>query len=301
MTMELGTQTLPREVWTARAERHRERAQARLQRVIERRQRGEKHPVWDFLFEYYRLRPADLIAWSPGIGVRLLQGDEFVGRRFFTVDEDGAASVDAEAVLAKRGQTLDFTRRLMAAVDGRPARFGCFGMHEWAMVHRASANAVRHAVPLRFSVEETARIVEQTGLRCSHFDAFRFFTPEAAPLNQTQLTRDDQLDSDQGGCLHVNMDLYKWVGKLHPLTSSELLFDCYELACEIRELDMRASAYDLADWGFSPVKVETTQGRTEYVRLQRRHAERAVMLRQRFMDELDAIQSRRIDTIRGTK
>lgn len=291
MTIELGTHALPREVWTERAERHRERAQSRLQRVIESRQRAEKHPVWDFLFDYYRLRPSDLIAWSPGIGVRLLQGDEFAGRRFFTVDEDGAASVDASAVLAKRGQTLDFTRRLMTAVEGRPAHFGCFGMHEWAMVHRAPADTVRHAVPLRFSVEETARIVEQTGLRCSHFDAFRFFTPEAAPLNQTQLTRDDQLENDQGGCLHVNMDLYKWVGKLHPMTSSELLFDCYELACDIRELDMRASAYDLADWGFEPVKVEIPEGRAEYVRLQRGHADRAAVLRQRFMDELDMIQS----------
>ena len=293
--------SLSKREWTTRASDHQERTSAALEAVIRRRSRGEKHPVWDFLFEYYRLRPAELIAWSPGIGLRLLQGEEFVGRRFFVVDEDGAASVDAQTVLAKRGQTLDFTRRLMAAVEGRPAHFGCFGMHEWAMVHRAPVATVRHAVPLRFSVEETASIVEQTGLRCSHFDAFRFFTPEAAPLNQTQLTREGQLDSDQGGCLHVNMDLYKWVGKLHPLTSSELLFDCYELACEIRELDMRASAYDLAGWGFEPVKVETPEGRAEYVRLQRGHAERAAVLRRRFTDELDAIQSWRIENMRGTK
>ena len=41
------------------------------------------------------------------------------------------------------------------------------------------------------------------------------------------------------------MDLYKWAYKLGPLVESELVMDCLELAADARELDMRASPYDL--------------------------------------------------------
>ncbi|WP_022910576.1 hypothetical protein [Aestuariimicrobium kwangyangense] len=278
---------LPRDVWTARAAEHRERALAVLAPTIERRQRGERHPVWDFLFDYYRLRPAELVAWSPGAGVVLDDAPEFAERRHFRMDEDGSASVDAAALVAARRTTLEFTGRLLSAVSQRPPQFGCFGLHEWAMVYRQPADRVRHGIALRFSTDETAGIVESHELRCTHFDAFRFFTPPAVPLNHVALTRDDQVDSDQGGCLHANMDLYKWAGKLHPLTSSTLLFDCFELARDVRELDMRASPYDLRPWGFEPVAVETAAGKADYVRQQRGFAERAQLLRERLRDEID--------------
>src|SRR5699024_8972646 len=50
--------------------------------------------------------------------------------------------------------------------------------------------------------------------RCTHFDAFRFFTDPAAPLNQTRLTRDDQVRHEQPACLHAGMDVYSWVTKM---------------------------------------------------------------------------------------
>lgn len=50
--------------------------------------------------------------------------------------------------------------------------------------------------------------------------------------------------------LHANMDLYKWCYKLGPLAESELLFDCLELAAAARELDIRASPYDLSAYGY---------------------------------------------------
>ena len=62
------------------------------------------------------------------------------------------------------------------------------------------------------------------------------------------------------------MDLYKWSYKLSPLVPSELVADCFALAREIRELDMRASPYDLAELGYEPVAVETPAGRPEYAR-----------------------------------
>ncbi len=60
------------------------------------------------------------------------------------------------------------------------------------------------------------------------------------------------------------MDLYKHAYRLSPMVPSELVADCFELARDIRVLDMRASPYDLSDLGYSPVRVETAAGKQEY-------------------------------------
>ena len=80
------------------------------------------------------------------------------------------------------------------------------------------------------------------------------------------------------------MDLYKWCYKLGPLVESELLFDCLGLAADARELDMRASPYDLRDFGFNPIAIETPAGRADYIRAQQDIAERAVPLRAAIAD-----------------
>lgn len=183
--------------------------------------------------------------------------------------------------------------KLLAAAEAAPARFGCFGMHEWAMVYRLRPGDTRHPyLPLRYAPEDVARIVEEVGCRCSHIDAFRFFTPEAAPLNLLQPTRERQAEFDQPGCLHVNMDLYKWAGKLSPAVSSELLFATFRLARDIREVDMRASAYDLSGWGYDPIPVETAAGRADYVARQREFALRATPLRRSLIEELTLLCNR---------
>lgn len=92
---------------------------------------------------------------------------------------------------------------------------------------------------------------------------------------------------EQPGCLHGNMDLYKWAYKLVPAVSSDLLADCFELAWDVREMDMQASPYDLADWGFEPIRIETPEGRAEYVRRQRGFAERGQALRARLIESID--------------
>jgi hypothetical protein len=161
-------------------------------------------------------------------------------------------------------------------------------MHEWAMVYRQTPDQVRHSAwPLRFSAEETAAVVEANRVKCSHFDAYRFFTEPARGLNLLQPTRANQIDLDQPGCLHANMDLYKYAYKCAPLTPSELVGDCFALAREIRTLDMRASPYDLTDLGYEPVKIEAPEGRSEYVAAQRAFAERGADLRQRLIAGLD--------------
>jgi hypothetical protein len=142
---------------------------------------------------------------------------------------------------------------------------------------------------LRLAPADLAQVVESTSLRCTHYDAFRFFTPAARPLNAAQLTRDAMPRHEQGGCLHTNMDLYKVAYKLTPLVPSELVADCFALARSIRELDMRASPYDLAELGFPAVRVETAAGRIEYVAAQQRFADSAAALRRRLVAVLQPL------------
>jgi hypothetical protein len=85
------------------------------------------------------------------------------------------------------------------------------------------------------------------------------------------------------------MDLYKWAYKLLPAVPSELLVDCFLLARQIRELDMRASPYDLTDLGYLPVRIETGAGKAEYVAAQRDFAARAQVLRRRLSDVVTSL------------
>lgn len=85
------------------------------------------------------------------------------------------------------------------------------------------------------------------------------------------------------------MDLYKHAFRLSPMVSSDLVADCFELAWDIRTLDMRAAPYDLADLGFEPVRIETVEGKAEYVAHQREFAERGAPLRERLVAECERL------------
>lgn len=264
--------------WIPRAQTHRLRVDTFTAAHRDRARRGERHPVWDFLFTYYNVAPRRLRVWHPGYGVTLsgAPATEYLDRTGYVAVPGGVAVGTAR--LQARTPTLRFVADLLRSTAARPPVLSCFGMHEWAMVYRCAQP--RHAgVPLRLGPAETDRVVESMALRCTHFDAFRFFTPAAAVRNQIQPTRDTQVQWEQPGCLHAAMDLYKWAGKLIPLIDSELLLDCLELAADARELDMRASPYDLAEYGFTPVTVEEPAGRAHYARLQSAISERATALR----------------------
>ena len=138
-------------------------------------------------------------------------------------------------------------------------------------------------------------------LRCSHFDAYRFFTEPATRRNAEQLTRDSQVATEQPGCVHAAMDCYKWAFKLGPLVESELVMDCLELAADARALDMRASPYDLRDYGFEPIAIETPAGRAEYVRAQQDVAERAAPLRASLADRCDLLLRRQLTAARSNR
>ncbi|MFC7449957.1 3-methyladenine DNA glycosylase [Rhodococcus daqingensis] len=293
-TLSCGPLVLTQDEWTARRDAHQARVDELIGPHLTRQTRGEKHPVIDFLFTYYSLRPAQLRRWHPGLGVRLsgpAAGEywDYSGYRRCT---DDTAEADPR-LLTQRRSMLEFTERLLAGTAARPAQLGCFGLHEWAMVYRGGEEAVRHSgTPLRLGPDGTDAVVESMNLRCTHYDAFRFFTPDAVGRNDTALRREDQAAREQPGCLHAGMDLYKWSYKLAPLVDSDLLLRCFELAMAARELDMRASPYDLSALGYAPVAIETPQGRADYVREQSALAERAAPLRAELLAKCRALLNR---------
>ncbi|MEO6086395.1 MAG: 3-methyladenine DNA glycosylase [Umezawaea sp.] len=272
--------------WTARRAEHRARVLRWTGPHHERKATGEKHPVLDFLFSYYSHRPSRLERWHPGPGV-VLAGDaarEYLRWPAYVETADGV-TLDVPQFAEARRPTIDFVHRLLGATARRAPRLGCFGLHEWAMVYRQRPEQVRHnAWPLRLGSAGTDAVVDASKVQCGHFDAFRFFTPDARPHNALQPTRETQVEFEQPGCLHATMDLFKWAYKLDPATPSELVADCFALALEVRELDMRASPYDLAPLGYEPVAIETPDGRAEYVRQQASFAARAVPLRAALLE-----------------
>ena len=276
---------LAESAWRARQAAHEARVQVWLGPHQARTARGEKHPVYDFLFSYYAFRPAWLRRWHPGPDVALAgeSAKEFLHRAGYIATADGVMT-DSAAFPVRRRAALRWMHDLLGAMRERPPFFSCFGLHEWAMVYRQAPDEVRHdAWPLRFAPAELAQIVESQPVCCTHFDAFRFFTPPARPLNRVQPERGTMAQHEQRGCLHANMDLYKWAFKLAPFTPGELLADCFELARDIREIDMRASPYDLRALGFEPIMVETSAGRAEYERHQRAFTARGEPLREQLI------------------
>jgi len=198
-------------------------------------------------------------------------------------DRGKIVALDPSRFPERRVSSLEWILDVLEKTQARTPFLGCCGMHEWAMVYRT--DKPRHAhLPLRMDADALARFVETQPIQCSHYDAFRFFTPEARPLNRIQPTMERIPELEQPGCLHTNMDLYRWATKLYPWIGSDLIADAFELAVEIRRVDMRASPYDLRAHGYEPIPVETAEGRREYAALQADFARRAQPLRARLID-----------------
>lgn len=295
------------EQWEPRALAHDQRVRTYTEPYLRRRAGQQKHPVEDFLFTYYTQKPAQLLRWHPGAHT-VLTGRGAVERaewKFYRpvgaaererweIDDD-AVMLDIDTFLGARREAMDFAELIVSGTARRPAQFGCFGLHEWAMAYRSEENPIRHEyLELRLGSRGTDQVVEQNRIRCTHFDAFRFYAPQAAPLNELQPSRSAQRDLEQPGCLHANMDLYKWAYKLTPALPSELVMDCFELSWRIRVMDMRASPYDLRQWGYPPIPIETSGGRADYVRAQRAFSAESQQLRAQLKKYIDDLQSWRL-------
>jgi len=277
-------------VWREHIRAHRVKLAVLVDAHLERASRGVRHPVMDFLFTYYPFSVAQLMRWTPGWGIRLsgdIPGDLLVIKE--SKITDGSWHLDHEKFPRRRLDAVKWVLNLLEQTSDRAPRYGCFGLHEWAMVYRSPE--IRHAgVPLRFSENELAGIVESLPVNCSHYDAFRFFTPEAKPLNRLQPELSSRLQMEQRGCLHVNMDLYKWAQQFYPWISSDLIADCFLLAVQIREVDMRASPYDLSEMNLAPIRIETDEGRAEYIEYQKTFARAAEPLRARLIKEFSKLR-----------
>lgn len=276
-------QRLARDEWLSRRSAHKGRVRPWTQDRVTRATLNHKHPILDFLFTYYSFRPAHLERWSPGADVLL---EECSRKEVDWLDNfrdyEGGLAIPGESFPAHRIKYLAWASRYMQSIAQRPASFCCFGLHEWAMVYRS--DKPRHEqIPLRLTRREIDSVVETSELRCTHYDAFRFFTPEAAPLNRNALSREGTSLYDQRGCIHVTMDLYKFAHKIAPWCSSELIADAFFLALDARMVDMRASPYDLSSYGAEAIPIESPAGRELYVREQRRLSEQAVPIRAQLL------------------
>jgi hypothetical protein len=274
--------------WRESSARHLARVRRFTGPARERKDRGEPHPIADFLFRYYPFPLSLLEQWHPGVGVAVecpgAPEPPFTDR--WHVVRDGMVFADPSRLADKERQRLKWKAELLEATRDRAPNFACHGLHEWAMVY--GGKEVRHEKTLRLRLPqaEIDGVVESRTIRCSHHDAFRFFAAEAREFNQLQPSLETRHLMEQPACLHANMDLYKWAAKAMPWCGSDILLDCFELAVELRNLDMRASPYDVSSWGLEAVRIETADGRRQYEAEQRALAARARPLRDSLIEVL---------------
>ena len=256
-----------------------------------RSNRREKHPIIDFLFEYYHFKPAKLLEWSPGIGVNLSGSaiDQFAGKKGFTQTAHGVY-INPDLFPTERIEGLDWTIELLKQTAKRKPAFNCFGLHEWCMIYEQSD--IRHPqLPLRLSHNDVRQISETHSVQCTHYDAYRFYSSSAKSFNRQPLIRESMQADEQPGCLHNNMDLYRWAYKFHPWVPSQLITRAFLLAIQIRHTDMRASPYDVsALTNSAPIKIETQQGKSEYVEQQKQYYKMAQPLRKLLLQSLCSLR-----------
>lgn len=270
--------------WRKRIRSHKKVIGEIIDPYLDKRQRQQKDPVLDFLFEYYAFRPSHLKKWSPGFGAMLQSATEkdlsFFDEMIFNNE---GAFLNPETFPGHRKNSAKWILSMLQYSLEKKPSFGCFGMHEWAMVYKAKN--IRHSqLSLRMPPEKLADFVESRPLVCTHFDAFRFFTDEAKPQNKFDLSRGAFAETEQPGCLHTNMDLYRWAFKMYPWIGSDLIRKAFMLALETRTIDMKASPYDLRDRGLEPIKIETEVGRLKYVQEQKKIFKRSIAIRKQLIE-----------------
>lgn len=279
----------PLNQWQKTAEKYTQKVKAWTEPYRQQKGSGNKHPVHDFLFSYYSYPMGKLETWHPGLGTLLESPSPETFNQKYYRQINRSVFLDPTLIPPSRIPRLRWIQHLLQSTQERPANFACFGLHEWAMVYKDGDIRHRESAPLRLTQEETNQVIETRSIRCSHYDAYRFFSPSATKLNKLSPTEDNRHQYEQPGCLHTNMDLYKWCYKAMPWISSETLWECFLLAKDTRELDMRASPYDLSQYQLKPVKIETKQGREEYENLQRELSNRAAPIRKNLINKLDEV------------
>jgi len=312
---------LPPHTWHAEARLHREAVGSILQLVGHSDPNALKlnltDPISNFICDYYRVKPRRLLAWSPGPLVGLSQPFESESTRSLVLRGNSRHGVARDLLFATGASdvhdvgmfdpkhiplaTLDaffLDRSILVATELRVPIFSCFGLHEWAILYHppGTPEPVRHQerdnpdLHLRVSQEIINGVVEgkipiskdTLPLRCTHFDAIRFFHPEARPHNTVvpEPNRSTQVLNEQPGCVHSHMDLLFYALRLGPFIPSDLFRDCLQCAMDSRAVDVRATPYAVDD----PICVETVAGRKEYARAQEGLFEKAKPVRRRLIE-----------------
>ena len=217
-----------------------------------------KNAIYNFLHTYYRFSTNTLMLYSVGQSLPFQLNDEeedlkllhptFLRRRGTSYVYE---MVPGELPRARLAELIRYREVLRGTINNSP-KFNCFGLHEWAMLYsggEGSAPRERHQkhASLRVSQAVVDDVVEGSSLKCTHFDAFRFFHSNAQPMNSpSPLTRQNQALNEQAGCIHSHMDLFKYAYTLYPLVSSDILQRALYLALRARTMDMAASPYEVS-------------------------------------------------------
>ena len=237
--------------WTAARRRTPSGPSGSSRRTASAHGRGEAHPVWDFLFTYYSLRPRQLLRWHPGYGVTLAGGAAATASWAApAMTRRARASRSSREYLRGRAGHRRFVAELLRATAARPAQLNCFGMHEWAMVYRS--DEVRHAqVPLRlgpqaptgwWSVAVALQPLRRVPLLHRRSGAAQ---RERADPRNARSPGTAGLRARQHGFVQVVLQ----AGPAGRLRDAARLPGAGRAA---REIDMRASPYDLSDYGYHP-------------------------------------------------
>ena len=285
------TSYLQLDQWQQLAEKHRIKVKQWTVPYRRRKASHQQHPVLDFLFTYYPFSLGKLEQWHPGYGIQL-ECDKKRPERYQTKHYqqlESIVSLSTDALSDKELARLQWIHNLLCLTQTRTPNFACHGLHEWAMVYQGQDIRHRESTPLRLAQDEIDHLVSTRTITCSHFDAYRFFSPGALTLNKLKPTLDGRQDSEQCGCLHTNMDLYKWAYKSSPWISSDLLRETLFFAIEAREVDMRASPYDLTDYDYPPIPIETQEGRRQYEAEQLALYQKGLPLREKLIAALSSV------------
>jgi hypothetical protein len=108
-------------------------------------------------------------------------------------------------------------------------------------------------------------------------------------MNRHNLSRERFREMEQPGCVHTNMDLYKWAFKLYPWISGDLIRRAFLNAVEARRVDMQASPYDVTEFGLEPIKIETEAGRKEYLDQQTEIYRSSAPIRQELIEAYEQV------------
>jgi hypothetical protein len=183
-------EVVPEEQWRSEAEAYK----SRVRRLVggNLTSYDSSNPIYNFLFRYYFWKPSSVATFSPGwnrilLGANPCDVTHGGGQRAPFNWRDRGLYFDGSCCRRETLEGFEKTLDLLRKTESRPPTLSCFGMHEWAMLYSppsvevtASVPSRHQGLPLRLSQELLNSVVEERApLRCSHFDAYRFFAQEA--------------------------------------------------------------------------------------------------------------------------